>query len=146
MKRALRADKITLTLLDRVLTEYEQPETLTERLPLFATLTIPLEELRARARRLTEPLCRRLPGYHVTVEDSPAQIGSGAMPEHTLPSVALRIAHPDGSRVEALSAALRALETPVIGRISQGAVWLDVRGAEPLEPLAELFDSLHASS
>lgn len=146
MKRALRADKITLSLLDRVLAEYEAPDTLTERIPLFATLTLPLEQLQERARRLAEPLGRRLPGFEIAVVDSPAQIGSGSLPEHTLPSIAVRIGHPDGSRVEALHVALRKLETPVIGRISQGAVWLDVRGAEPLEPLAALFDTLPAPS
>ncbi len=54
MKRALRADKITLAILDATLRAYEDEATVTERIPLLATLTTPLEELDARAAAVSE--------------------------------------------------------------------------------------------
>lgn len=136
MKRALRADKVTLALLDRLLALYEHPDALAERLPLLRTLTLPVDELTARAARLAGVLRERLPGWLVEVVDSQAQIGSGSLPDQTLPSIAVRLTPVDDDLLAPLHAALRALPVPVIGRIGQRALWLDMRGAEPVDDLA----------
>jgi len=144
MKRALRPDKITLTFLDRTLALYENPAELAARLPLLRTLTTPLQELVARAARLRDLLAQRLPGYGVVAAESECQIGSGSLPDQSLPSVALRITHEDDKRLQALQAALRKLPVPVIARLSQGSVWLDMRGAERLDELAATLSALVA--
>lgn len=142
MKRALRPDKITLTLLDKLLAHYEDPESLPRHLPLLRTLTLTSRELRARAGRVADRLQRLVPGYAVEVADSECQIGSGSLPEHTLPSVAVRLVHPGSGRIEDLLARLRRLPVPVIGRLGQGALWLDMRGADPLDELESVLDGL----
>ena len=62
-----------------------------------------------------------------------SQIGSGAMPADLLPSHALRLTPPgkaSGKALDRLAASLRALPIPVIGRIADGALLLDVRCLE----------------
>jgi hypothetical protein len=56
-----------------------------------------------------------------------SQIGSGALPLETLPSFAVCLR---GAGLDALAARLRALPRPVIGRIHEGALWLDLRCLE----------------
>ena len=43
---------------------------------------------------------------------------------------------------ENLLSKLRALSTPIIGRIREDRVWLDLRGAEPLEELSKVIEEL----
>ena len=56
-----------------------------------------------------------------------SQIGSGAMPVETLPSVALSLRGHGGDAPDRLAARLRELPVPVIGRIRDGALLLDLR-------------------
>ena len=61
-----------------------------------------------------------------------SQIGSGSLPVDRLPSVCIAIGAPQGAKragrlPERLAEALRALPVPVIGRIEEGQVRLDLR-------------------
>jgi L-seryl-tRNA(Ser) seleniumtransferase len=142
MKRALRPDKVTLALLDRTLALYESPDELADRLPLLRTLTAPLEALRERAERVRAALLPRLPGWEVAVQPSEAVIGSGALPDSPLTSVAVTLRHDQDSRARLLQARLRGLRVPVIARLQQDTVWLDMRGAEPEAELLEVLATL----
>ncbi len=142
MKRALRTDKLTLAFLAKTLSLYEDPDSLPEKLPLLKTLTTPLEELRQRADRIAAVFARRLPGFDVDVAEAPGQIGSGSLPDQTLKSVCVRVRHSEEKALRALLAQLRTLPTPVIGRLNQGAVWLDMRGAELIDELSENLEAL----
>jgi L-seryl-tRNA(Ser) seleniumtransferase len=130
MKRALRLDKGRLAALEAVLRLYLDPERLRERLPTLRLLTRPAGEIAALAARL-RPALQAWCGDKamVSVEPCASQVGSGSLPVDRLPSSALRIA-PKRLKPEALAAALRALPVPVIGRIHEDAVWLDVRTLE----------------
>jgi L-seryl-tRNA(Ser) seleniumtransferase len=70
--------------------------------------------------------------WQVDVADVMSQIGSGALPIDRLPSAALRL-QPAGLRrgagraLDALAVGLRALPVPVVGRVAEGALWLDLR-------------------
>ena len=133
LKRALRADKITLASLEALLTCYENPETVLDTVPLLATLTESQETLVARG----EQLATAFPSDYVTnVEASAGQIGSGALPDKTIESVALTVTH-ESMNATMILKKLRDLPTPVIGRIATDKVWLDLRGATPLEKLLE---------
>ena len=133
LMRALRPDKITLAALESVLALYEDPERLAQRLPALRLLTRGREEIEAQARRVRPRLAARLGGgWSVETVHCRSQIGSGALPVDRLPSAGLRCA-PAGakrgrsSRLHALAAALRALPAPVIGRVHDGALTLDLR-------------------
>ncbi len=132
LKRALRADKMTLAALEATLRLYQHPEVLTERLPTLRLLTRPAEEIRRLAERLLPDLAAHYADFAVSVAACQSQIGSGSLPVDRLPSAALTFTPHDGrgSRLEALAARWRAQPCPVIGRIYDGRLWLDLRCLE----------------
>jgi L-seryl-tRNA(Ser) seleniumtransferase len=132
LKRALRADKMTLAALDATLRLYLHPEKLRENLPTLRLLTRSQEEINQQAQRLLAALAANYPGFTLRVEHCLSQIGSGSLPVDRLPSAALTFTPVDGSgrETEALAAAWRRLDHPVIGRIYDGRLWLDLRCLE----------------
>ena len=133
MKRALRVGKLTLAALESVLGLYREPDLLAERLTTLRLLTRLPAAMRAQAIRL-QPIVQRAVGdaYDVTHSAMPSQIGSGAMPVDQLPSHGLAIRAVKGGRgsLDRLDAILRGLPTPVIGRIADKTLWLDLRCLE----------------
>ena len=127
MKRALRVDKMTIAALAAVLRLYTDPDRLVTRLPTLRLLTRPQDELRSLAARLC-PLVQAVLGAAHVVQaiDCDSQIGSGSLPTRTVPSAGLAIQ--PGSA--ALAAALRRLPVPVIGRLHDGRLVLDLRCLE----------------
>ena len=138
LKRALRADKLTLTILSKVLRLYEDPETLDQKLPLLKILTTPVTELENRAETLKSAFSEN---FSLETRMSTVQIGSGALPNKTVESLALVVEH-NQIKPEDLLSRMRSLSTPIIGRIKEDRVWLDLRGAEPLEELTRVVGEL----
>ena len=132
LKRALRVDKIRLAAIEATLRLYRDPDALCARLPTLRALTRPLAEIEACARRLA-PVVASLLGerYRVEVRPCASEVGSGAAPNATLGSTALAIrpatGRGAGRALQALAARLRGLPVPVIGRIAEDALWLDLR-------------------
>jgi len=125
MKRALRLDKVRLAALEATLRLYADPARLAERLPTIGALTRPTSEIRALAERLLPPFARALGGdARAAIEPVRSQIGSGALPVDLLPSFALAV-YDEG--LDRLADAFRRLPIPVIGRISAGALFFDLR-------------------
>jgi L-seryl-tRNA(Ser) seleniumtransferase len=94
-------------------------------------LTRPQPDIEAAARRLLPVMQTALAGLPVTLEIVPlnSQIGSGSLPVDRLPSAGLAI-RPEGKKggvLHRIEAALRGLPRPVIGRIENGALLLDLR-------------------
>ena len=81
------------------------------------------------ARRLLPQVQNALGGgIIVSLANCGSQIGSGALPMSTLPSSGFALTPKGGGRaLDALAAALRRLPVPVIGRIEDGALVLDLR-------------------
>jgi L-seryl-tRNA(Ser) seleniumtransferase len=129
MKRALRVDKIRLAAIEATLKLYRDPDRLAERLPTLRLLARTKAEIEIQADRL-RPLVAKSLGESCTVEvcACESQIGSGALPLDTIASAGLVIrARNGGSALDRLAAALRALRRPVIGRIADGGLTLDLR-------------------
>jgi L-seryl-tRNA(Ser) seleniumtransferase len=133
LRRALRVGKLTVAALEAVLSLYRAPEFLAERLTTLRLLTREPAEMRAQAQRL-RPLLQRALGEAYEVSDAPvlSQIGSGALPVSRLPSHGLRVqaVRGRGRSLQYLEAALRALPRPIIGRVAEKALWLDLRCLE----------------
>jgi L-seryl-tRNA(Ser) seleniumtransferase len=129
MKRALRVDKIRLAAIEATLKLYRDPDRLAERLPTLRLLARPQAEIAEQAHRLL-PAVARAVGAAFTVEACAcrSQIGSGALPLDTIASAGLVIrSSAGGGALERLAAALRGLARPVIGRIADGGLTLDLR-------------------
>ncbi|MYN13046.1 L-seryl-tRNA(Sec) selenium transferase [Pusillimonas sp. TS35] len=135
LKRALRVGKLTLAALEPVLGLYRAPEHLAERLTTLRLLTRPQAQMRAQADRL-QPILQHMAGPRYAVDTAPmfSQIGSGALPVDQLPSYGLVVRHAGAGRpgraLQSFEARLRGLPRPVIGRIAQDALWLDLRCLE----------------
>ncbi len=135
MKRALRIDKIRLAALEATLKLYRDPDRLAERLPTVRLLVRPKKDIEAAARRLLPAVAAKTgPAFEVTITVCASQIGSGALPMEKLPSAGLAIrlrgARRGGRALTALSNALRRLPVPVVGRIEDNALILDLRCLE----------------
>ena len=145
MKRALRTDKMTIAALHEVLRLYQDPASISEKLPTLFLLRRNREEIRSQATRLLESVRKAVePGFNVRIEDCESQVGSGALPVETLPSAALVITNPAGDdrALRELAAAMRQLEKPVIGRLHNGELLLDLRCLEDEEGFAAQVSSL----
>ncbi|GLU33505.1 L-seryl-tRNA(Sec) selenium transferase [Trinickia caryophylli] len=135
LKRALRVGKLTLAALEPVLRLYRSPEHLDGALPTLRLLTRPLDDIQACAQRVRPVLQRALGGaYEVAVSPMSSQIGSGALPVDRLPSFGLAVRPAldkhSGRALSRLEAAMRAWARPVIGRIADDALLLDLRCLE----------------
>jgi L-seryl-tRNA(Ser) seleniumtransferase len=132
MKRALRIDKIRLAAIEATLKLYRDPGCLTERLPTLRLLARLQTDILTQASRVL-PGIREIIGDAFTIEtcECQSQIGSGAMPLETIPSAGFCIRSKTGGRaLEKFVAGLRALDRPVIGRLEDGALILDLRCLE----------------
>ncbi|BBV84696.1 L-seryl-tRNA(Sec) selenium transferase [Enterobacter kobei] len=141
LKRALRADKMTLAALDATLRLYLHPEKLADRLPVLRLLTRDAASIRAQAELLLPRIAPYYPDFDVRIEPCQSQIGSGSLPVDRLPSEALTFTPRDGrgSHLEALSLRWRAMPVPVIGRIYDGRMWLDLRCLDDEERFLEML-------
>jgi L-seryl-tRNA(Ser) seleniumtransferase len=136
LKRALRVGKLTLAALEPTLALYRAPELLAERLTTLRLLTRSAAAIEAQAQRLL-PVAHAALGaaYEVTAAAVTSQIGSGALPADRLPSYGLCVRKAAGKRgsLTRLEAQLRALPRPIIGRLAEKALWLDLRSLESAE-------------
>jgi len=130
LKRALRLDKMTLAGIAAVLKLYRVPDKLGQSLPTLRHLTRSREDIRNQAERLAPVLAQALgESFRVEVVAAASLVGSGSLPEETIPGAAIGIRSAnDGEDVaNFLAAAFRKLPTPVIGRVHKGSLLLDLR-------------------
>ncbi|MFP5472504.1 MAG: L-seryl-tRNA(Sec) selenium transferase [Gammaproteobacteria bacterium] len=146
MKRALRMSKLPLAALEATLMLYLRPERLAQDLPTLRLLTRPLEAIQATARAVHAPLAEAVaPRFTVEAVALQGQIGSGSLPVERLPSAGLALAPAGiakkgtGRALDQLAQALRQLPLPVIGRIADDRLLLDLRC---LEDAADLLGQL----
>ncbi len=149
LKRALRPGKLTLAALEAVLQLYRAPELLPERLTTLRHLCRPAEAVREAAERLLPAVAAALgPRYAVTIEEVESQIGSGAQPGTALASYALAIRSLTRreATISGLVRRLRALSRPVIGRVADDRLFLDLRCLEVTDEadLCAEIGQLHA--
>ncbi|MSQ53535.1 MAG: L-seryl-tRNA(Sec) selenium transferase [Betaproteobacteria bacterium] len=133
LKRALRVDKLRIAALEAVLRLYEDPDRLAQRLPILRHMTRTSGEIESAARRLLPAFANAFAGIAtVSLVPCESEVGSGSLPSDKLQSFAIAVAPVGDKRkatvqVEALAKACRELPMPVIGRVRDGSLYLDLR-------------------
>ncbi|HEY6968512.1 MAG TPA: L-seryl-tRNA(Sec) selenium transferase [Candidatus Angelobacter sp.] len=127
--RALRVDKLTYAALEATLMEYIRQNY--DAVPFARMLRLSAEEIRERAQGLRAKL-ETAPHLRVEVISGESLVGGGSAPTSTLPTYLLAIAAEDLSADEA-AARLRAHNPPVVARVEEGRVLLDLRTVFPQE-------------
>ena len=133
LKRALRLDKLTLAALEATLRLYRDSDAPQRDIPTLALLTRSEAEILATGERLLPHAQTLLTDFEVTLAPCASQLGSGSLPVDRLPSQALVWRSRAATRrqrereLRQLERALRRLPRPVIGRIHDTALQLDLR-------------------
>ncbi|NPB08972.1 MAG: L-seryl-tRNA(Sec) selenium transferase [Thermodesulfobacteria bacterium] len=136
MNRAVRIDKLTLAALEAVLRLYRDEEEALKKIPTLHLITMPPEEIRKKARALKRRL-RGVPDLSVSIRETVSRVGGGALPLASPKSYAVTLTSPRFSAAE-LERKLRAGDPPVIARIEEEKLLLDMRTVLPDEiPLVE---------
>ena len=123
LARITRIDKLQLAALEATLRTHLRGAAATD-LPALALLGADVTALTARA----EALVADLGAAGITVRPTETYVGGGAAPGRPLPGVALAVT---GVDVERLARELRAQPVPVVARIEDGALLLDLRSVAP---------------
>jgi L-seryl-tRNA(Ser) seleniumtransferase len=139
LKRALRLGPLPLAALEATLMLYLRPERLVQDLPTLRLLTRPVAAIGALAQGLLAGVAAAVaPRFAAEVAALQSQIGSGSLPVERLPSMGLAIRplarRGAGRALDELAAALRALPLPVVGRVADGRLLLDLRCLEDAGP------------
>ncbi|GAA2355296.1 L-seryl-tRNA(Sec) selenium transferase [Nonomuraea africana] len=113
LARALRVDKLTLAAIEATLRG--------PRPPLHRSLHTSVAELRERAERLARRLGTRAEAVATT-----ARVGGGGAPGVELPSAGIAVD-------QELAVRLRANDPPVVGRVTDGRLVLDLRAVDPAQ-------------
>jgi len=119
--RAFRVDRATLAALEATLALYRDPTDARREIPTLAMLAAPLEAVRRRAERVLSALIAQ--GVNAELAECTSAVGAGAFPTAELPSVAVALA----GHADRRSARLRAGDPPVVGRVRDGRLLLDLR-------------------
>lgn len=129
--RALRVDKLTYSVLESVLLAYVKNDY--ESIPALRMMRAQAAEIEARAKAMCATIARR--GVRCEVVETRSVIGGGAAPGSTLPSFAVSV-ELDGKSPDDLAAALRLNEPPIIARVEDDRVLLDLRTVSPEDEAA----------
>lgn len=131
LMRALRVDKLVYAALEATLVEYWAGRA-HATVPVLRMLHAPVEAVRARATALAASL--RSAGWQTEVIAGESAIGGGSAPGVTVSTALVRLTWPGWSAVR-LEAWLRERETPIIARIQDDAVVLDLRTVADGDPI-----------
>ena len=141
--RALRVDKLTYAALEATLLAYVKRDH--DSVPVLRMMRMPKEEIARRAQEVVSEVKSAQPKSALRLEliDGDSVIGGGAAPSAVLPTRLIALTHIDLS-ADGLNARLRASTPPVVARVEEGRVLLDLRTVFPEQDaaLVEMLCSL----
>jgi L-seryl-tRNA(Ser) seleniumtransferase len=124
--RALRVDKLTYAAMEATLLAYVKRDH--NAIPILRMMRLPKEEIEQRAQALAARL--RSSKLNVELMDGESVIGGGAAPSSVLPTRLLALSCA-GLSADELAACLRVSDPPIVARVEQGRVLLDLRAVFP---------------
>jgi L-seryl-tRNA(Ser) seleniumtransferase len=126
--RALRVDKLTYATLEATLLAYVRQDH--DAIPALRMLRLPAEAIERRAAAVKQKLEAQANRLSLEIVDGRSVVGGGAAPAATLPSRLLAVAC-EGLSADELAARLRACDPPIVARVEEGRVMLDLRTVFP---------------
>lgn len=130
--RALRIDKLNLAGLEATLLAYRDVRGAVSEIPTLGMIQRQEKDIEASARRIARGLQRVADQLEVSLETGRSEIGGGASPAVSLPTLLICIA-PVAMSVRELAQRLRAVDPPVIARIKEDRLVVDPRTLLPGE-------------
>lgn len=124
--RALRVDKLTYAALEATLLAYVKRDH--DVIPTLRMMRLTKEEIGKRAEALAASI--HLTKLTIDLMDGESVIGGGAAPSSVLPTRLLAVTC-EGLGADELAARLRASDPPIIARVEEGRVILDLRTVLP---------------
>jgi len=128
--RAVRVDKMFYAALEATLLAYLREDY--DSVPALRMMRLSNEELKSRAERLMRKLHITCPELHIEVVESRSVLGGGAAPGSTLPTHVLAVSSAH-LKADAIAERLRQWTTPIIARVEDGRVLLDLRTVTPAQ-------------
>ena len=138
LTRAFRIDKFTATVLEMIFHEYLNEENAIKNIPVLSLITKDIKEIEESAKKLYEKLSNLKDAADIKVEDTLSQIGGGSLPTEKIKSKCISIV-PKNISTASLEEQLRLNENPVVARISDDKLIIDMRCIleDEIEILAE---------
>jgi L-seryl-tRNA(Ser) seleniumtransferase len=139
LMRALRVDKLTYAALEATLEDYAIGQA--DAVPVMRMLKLTPEAIDQRARALMRRLDQA--GWQTTIVDGFSTVGGGSAPGSELPTRLLQLEHPGMTAAE-IEPRLRTLNPPIIARIHDDRLVLDLRTVSPEqdETIGEALNSI----
>ena len=134
--RALRADKLRLAALEATLSAYSREE----KVPTLEMIAMTPEQIEQRAKKLIRKVQKNTNTLTLEPIKSVSAVGGGSAPISSLPTVAISVAR-DGITAKKISELLRQWNPPIIVRIVNDRVLIDLRTIAPADE-AEIEKSL----
>lgn len=126
LTRAFRIDKFTATILEMIFHEYLNEEEAVKNIPALSLITKDISVIEKNADILYKKLSNLRDVAQISIEDTLSQIGGGSLPAERIKSKCVTII-PKNISTSALEERLRLGENPVVGRISEDKLILDMR-------------------
>ena len=126
LTRAFRIDKFTATILEMIFHEYLNEEDAIKNIPVLSLITKDLKEIEKNANALFNKIENLKNVADINIKDTLSQIGGGSLPAERIKSKSVTIM-PKNISTQSLEAKLRAGKNPVVGRISEEKLIIDMR-------------------
>ena len=126
LTRAFRIDKFTATILEMIFHEYLNEEDAIKNIPVLSLITKDLKEIEKNTNDLFNKIEKLKDVADINIKDTLSQIGGGSLPAERIKSKSVTIM-PKNISTQSLEAKLRAGKNPVVGRISEEKLILDMR-------------------
>lgn len=130
--RALRPDKSQIIMTLQALRSFGSHATALSSVPIYQDFQSDVAGLRMRAQTIISNVGNTKLQLEIMV--SRAQVGSGASPAETLPSVAISVSHPN-IKLNRLAARLRENDPAILGRVSEDHFLIDLKAVRAAEDI-----------
>lgn len=125
LTRALRVDKMTISTLEATLKLYLDEKKALEEIPTLAMISVSMEKLNEKAEKFARIM--EDTGFSIEIGKDKAEVGGGSYPASYLESISVKLTHGVKSAVQIEEALLLEVEIPVITRIKENSIILDMR-------------------